>query len=414
MDYQLKKLPKSQVELTITVAAEDLDKYRKTAIERLAKEVKIKGFRPGHAPANVVEQHIGEAAIKMETIEVAVQKTYVEAVVKENLQVISRPEVKIEKDEPLTYKATVSVLPEIELKDYKSIKIKKEEPKVTDEDVEKVMEDLQRIGATYTEVERKAKKGDRVEVDFEGFDEGGAALENTKSKNHPVILGEGNLVPGFEDEIVGMEKGQTKEFDIVFPEDYHKKDFQKKKVKFKLTVQMIEESVKPDFDEALIEKLTGKKENVDEFKAKTKENILARKQQEGKQKQENEYIEELLKKVEVDLPESLVHEEIHYIIDDMKANVEAKGLTFDQFLAQSKTTEAELHKKYHAEAEKRIKVRLALQHIIKEENITTTPEETKAEVDKIKGYYKDVPEKELEAQVKNRLALDKLFAKVLS
>lgn len=413
MDYQIKKLPKSEVELTVTVTDEELKEYSKTALQKLSKDVKIKGFRPGHAPANVVEQHLGKETISYHAIEIAIQKSYTDAVIKENLQVVSRPEVKIESEDPLKYTAKVAVLPEVELKDYKSIKVKKEEVKVTDEDMEKVMEDLQRMGSTYKEVEREAKKGDRVEVDFEGFDPDGTAIENTQSKNHPIIIGEGNLIPGFEDEIIGLKKGDKKEFDITFPKDYHSKNFENRKVKFKLTVNMVEEAVKPEMDDALIEKLTGKKQPVAEFKEQTKENILARKKQEQKQKQENEYIEKVLEKVKIDLPEALIHEEIHYLIEDMKENVASKGLTFEQFLAQTKTTEKELHKKYHGEAEKRLKVRLALQHLIKEESIDVTPEEMKAEVDKIKSYYKDVPQRDLELQVKNRLALDKLFAKVL-
>lgn len=420
MDYSIKKLPKSEVEIKVTVSADKMPEYRKKACDNLSKEVEIKGFRKGHVPSHILEDYLDKKLIEVHTVEIAIQQSYVDVVIKEKLQIISRPRVKVEKDDPLTYTAIVVVLPEVEIKNYKSIKIKKKDTNVSKKDIEDVVEDMKKYGTLYKDVSREAKKGDRVEVDFEGF-EGDKPLPSTKSTNHPVIVGDNVMVPGFEDNLIGMKKSEEKEFDIVFPKKYHKKDFQNKKVTFKVKLTRIEEPETPEFNDALIERLSGKKQTVEEFKQDVEKNIKAKKEQEAKHKQENDYLEELLKLTKIEIPDSLIDEELEFIIEEMKADIEKKGLVFKQFLEQVKITEDDLRKKYRVEAEKRIKVRLALQYLIKEEKIEVSDEETKNEFEKLKTIYpKDQQKKieaefdsgELAAQLRNRLALGKLFDKV--
>jgi len=423
MEYKIKKLPKSEVELEITVSPEELKKHEIKACEEISKEVKIQGFRSGHIHPEILKQHVGEKFIIARMQELAIQRSYADAVTKEKIEVISRPKIHIEKDNPLTYKATVAVMPEVEIKDYKSIKIKPKDTKVTEKDIEGAITDLKKYATTYKEVDSGAKKGDRAEVDFEGFDENGKADESTKSRNHPVIIGEDSLIPGFEDELIGLKKGDKKEFDITFPKDYHKESYQNKKLKFKVEVKMVEEAVVPELNEEFIEKITGKKMKIEEFKAELEKNIKARKEDEAKHARENEYLEELLEKVKVELPESLVHEEIHYIIDDIKEDMGSKGIEFEKFLEQAKITEDKLHERYKPEAEKRLKIRFSLQQVIKEEKIAVSDEKMAAELKKVKSFY---PEKDhakidedfkkgpLKAQIENRLVLRELFERVLA
>lgn len=422
MEYEIKKLKNSQLEIKITVPDEKMPEFRKKACDQISKDVKVKGFRPGHVPPNVLENYVEKKYIDAHTHEIAIQRTYAEVVVKEKLQVVSRPKVKIDSDSPLVYTATVAILPEVKVKDYHSIKVDKKEPKVTEKDIQAVLDDLNKYATTYKDVDREAKKGDRVEVDFEGFDKDGKPLENTKSQNHPVILGEGSLIPGFEENLIGCKKNEKKEFDITFPKDYGKKDFQGKKVKFKAEIKRIEEPQTQELNEELIQKMTGKKMSVDELKKDVEKNIKARKEQEEKQRQENEYLEKLLKKTDVEIPDQLVDEETQFILEDMKADIEKKGMQFEKFLEQAKATEDDLRKKYRPEAEKRIKIRLALQHLIQEEKIKVEENEIKEELEKIKKNYPPQEEAKIEqefnsghlkSQLTNRLALRKLFKKVL-
>lgn len=423
MEYKIKKLPKSEVELEVTVSKEELKKHEKRACEDISKEVKIDGFRAGHIPQEILKKHVGEKYIIAKMQELAIQVSYAETVIKEKLNVISRPKIHIEKDDPLTFKAVVAVMPEIEVKDYKSIKIKPQKAEVTQKDIEEAIKDLEKYATTYKEVEREAKKGDRVEVDFEGFDEEGKADESTKSKNHPVVIGENSLIPGFEDELLGLKKGEKKEFDITFPKDYHKESYRNKKLKFKVEVKMVEEPNIPELNEEFIKKMTGKKMLVEEFKKELEKNIKTRKEQEAQKHRENEYLEELLKRTKIELPESLIYEEVHYIIEDIKDDMGKKGIEFKKFLEQAKIDEDKLHEKYRPEAEKRLKIRLVLQYVIKEEKITVSEEKLKAELERVKSFYPpkehtriedDYKKGHLKAQIENRLILKELFGRVLA
>ncbi len=422
MNHEIKRLPKSQVQIKVTVPSEKMEEYRKKATAEISKDVSVKGFRPGHVPPEVLKQHVDEKYIIAHAQELAIQNSYAEIVVSEKIQVVARPHVHIESDEPLTYTATVAVMPEVEVKDHKSIKVKLGESSVNEKDMEDVINDMRKYGTIYMDVEREAKKGDRLEIDFEGFDDEGKAVLNTKSQNHPVIIGENTLIPGFEEELVGLKKGEDKEFDITFPKDYGKKDFQNKKLKFKVKVNRVEEPSIPDFDDALIERVTGKKQSTEEFKKELTTNIQAKKEQEAKQKQENEYLEKLLAITKVELPDALIDEEVQFLLDDIKDEIGQKGLEFGKFLEQVKTTEDELRAKYRPEAEKRLKIRLALQYLIKAEAIEISEEEVNSELEKVKSFYPenqhstiqdDFDKGQLSTQINNRLALRKLFDKVL-
>ncbi|MFA6305910.1 MAG: trigger factor [Candidatus Gracilibacteria bacterium] len=423
MDYKIKKLPKSEVEIEITVSQEEIEKYYQKACEELSKEVNIKGFRPGHIPKDVLEANLDKKYIMAHAQERAIQRSYADAVIKEKVQVVSRPKIEIKSETPFSYVAVVAVLPEVEIKDHKSIKVKREKVEVTEKDIEEVIQDLKKYTTTYKDAEEKAKKGDRLEIDFEGFDDEGKLLENTKSSNHPVILGENSLIPGFEDELVGLSKGEKKEFDLKFPKDYPKKDFQGKKVHFKVEVKKIENPIEPEINEEFVEKMTGKKQSVEEFKKEIEKSVKDRKEKEAKQKTENDYLEELLKRTKVEIPASLIEEEVEFMIHDIADDMGSKGIEFDKYLEKAKIKIEDLKEKYASEAEKRVKMRLALQQLIKEENATPSDEEIKAEFEKIKSFYpekevakitEDFEKGELSAQITNRLAIRKLFDKVLS
>ncbi len=422
MDYKIKALPQSLVEITVTISDEKMGEFIKKATEEISRDIEVKGFRKGHVPPQILEQHVDKKYIIAHAQDMAIGNTYAEIATKEKLQVVTRPEVKIEQEAPLTYVATVAVMPQVEITDHRSLKVKKEEVTVTEKDLDDVVADLKKYNTIYKDVERELKKGDRAEIDFEGFDEQGAAVPNTKSTNHPLIVGEGTLIPGFEDHLIGLKKADKKEFELTFPGDYHKKDFQKKKMKFKVEVKRIEEPSAPELDEALIEKATGKKHTVEEFKKEIMENIRLKKEEGAKVKQENAYIEKVLKEMKVELPQIMINDEVEFMIAEIKEEVEAKNMEFQKFLEQAKLTMEDLQKKYHAEAEKRVKIRLALQFLLKAEDIKISDEDLKAELDKLKALYPEDQHKKIEAdfaggklatQIGNRMAIKSLFEKVL-
>lgn len=423
MKVTVEKLPKNQLKLHVEVPPEKMHEFRERACKDLSHEIKIPGFRAGHVPPNVMEQHIGKETLKRQTLEYALPYTYSEAIQHEKIEPVTRPKIHVVSEEPLVYEATVATLPEVKIKDCKDIKISRKEPKVTIEEVEEVLKDLRKSRASYKSIDRKSQKGDRLEIDFEGFDEGGAALEKTRSKNHPLILGEGTLVKDFEDELVGLEQNDKKEFDIRFPKDYSYKPFQDKKVHFKVEVKKLEEVILPEITPELIENVTGMKQSLDDLKTLVGKNILARKQQEEDQRRENELLEELLKMSKVEVPELLLEEEIDYMVEDLKRDLTNKKISYEKFMEQTKKKEENIRKEYEKEAEKRIKLRLILQYLFKEEHLEVSEEELKREIEVSLRVYPEEEQKKIRQEyetnknlglrLKNHMLLNKLFKKFL-
>ncbi|OGJ54226.1 trigger factor, partial [Candidatus Peregrinibacteria bacterium RIFOXYC2_FULL_33_13] len=316
MNVNITNLPKSQVQISITLDADDFEKYYQRALHKLSQEINIKGFRKGKVPLEIVKEHVGADYVRNLAIDEALSPTYAQAVKENNIKVVSHPEIKIISQEPLVYEAIVAVLPEVELSDLDKIKIEKKEVKVTDKDVEDVIENILKRNAKFNDVERETKKGDRVEVSFEGFDEEGKEIAEIKSKRHPIIIGDNMMIPGFEEELIDLKKDQEKEFDIIFPKDYHEKKFVDKKIKFRVKVLRIEERILPELDEAFIENISGKKQSLDEWKKLLSGDLMKYREQEAEEERKNEFIEELVKRSKMEIPDQMIAEEKDFILEE--------------------------------------------------------------------------------------------------
>lgn len=423
MNVTVENLPKSEVKITVEISEESQKKFEEKAAKEVSGMVKVPGFRPGHVPADVLKKHVKEGALEAHMIDIALPETYAEAVKKEKLQVVTKPKIKIIQDTPLKYEATVAVYPEVEISGYDKIEIKKEDAKVEDKDVEAVLKDIQKRHATYKEVEREAKKGDRVEIDFEGFDDGGAKIESTISKNHPLVLGEGAMVPGFEEALEGIKKDEEKEFEVTFPKDYFHKPFQDKKVHFKVKAHKVEEIITPEFTPEFIKEILGEEKPFDEVKENIKENLKHERDHAVKAKQEDKFLEKLAELVKVEVPDSLVDEEVDGMMEEFKSQLEQQGINLQQYLDNTKKEIKDLRDQRKKEAEKRLRLRFALHKIFELDNITATDEELNHEVEHMKAAY---PEGErakidkdfssggyLRNRLENKIKIEKLFATYL-
>jgi len=423
MKVTVEKLPKSQVKVTVELTEELQKKYYGKAAEEISRMVKVPGVRPGHVPAEILKKHVREGAIESHMLDTALPVTYAEAVKKEKLQVITRPKVKILQDNPLKYEAVVAVYPDVEISGYDKFEVPNEEVKVEDKDIEDVLKDIQRRHATYSKVDREAKKGDRVEIDFEGFDEGGATLENTTSKHHPVIIGDGTMIADFEKELEGVKNGEDKEFIVTFPKEYFHKPFQNKKVKFKIHVHQVDEIKMPEYDAEFIKTIVGEEKTLDEVKQNIRENLLHEREHGAKVKREDRFLEKLAEKVNVEIPDMLLEEEIDSMMEEFKNEMENRGINFQTYLETTKKEIADLRADRKKEAENRLKLRFALQKIFEVEKIEATEDEMKHEIEHIKELY---PAKEAEkvdkeyaeggylrTRLENKLRMDKLFERFL-
>jgi trigger factor len=423
MQIEVKTLPKSEVKLIIELTEEEMGKYNELAAKQVSEMVKIPGFRPGHVPPDVLKQHVSEETLAAHMLDIAVPEIYSAAVLKEKIKAVSRPKVSIVSEKPLKLEAVVAIYPEVKVSGYEKMDIPKKEVKVTPEEVEHVLNDIQQRHAKYVEVDRAAKMKDKVEIDFEGFDEGGAPLENTKSTNHPLLLGEKTLVEGFEEELVGLKKGEKKTFHITFPKDYFHKKFQGKKVEFRVEVKKVEEVVLPEFTPEFIKQLAGSEKTMDELKKIVEENLLRDHEYEEKVRRENEVLEKLIDKTQVEIPESLIEEELDGMIDEMKSDLENRGIPFDKFLEQSKKELKDLRADRRKEALKRLTLRFGLQQVFEQDHLSVSEDELKKEIEHVISLYPEHEREKLKKEyttgsylvrrLENKLKMDKLFERLL-
>ncbi|MBI4836629.1 MAG: trigger factor [Candidatus Abawacabacteria bacterium] len=411
MKHSVKKLPPSQVVITLTIEPAELEKFRGKAIEKLRSQVNVSGFRPGKAPDDVVVQQIGTDKLLEETLQAALPELYYNVVVEEKLQPIAGPESKIITTEPFVLELTVPVLPEVKIGNYGKIKVKREEVKIDPKDIAAEVEALQKRFSTFSDVQRGAQMGDRVEIDFVGTADG-KEVEGAKSKNHPLILGSKTFVPGFEEALVGMEVGQSKQFSVTFPKDYHVDSLKDKPVQFDVSLLKVEEMKLPEMNEEFFQKLRNPK-ITDEKSLQEEITAFLKTQREAEEqnRKEEAILKQLVDITEAELPEVLIHEEIHYMEEQFSERLQAVGLTFDRYLEANKKTHEDIHKEYEPEARRRLLARFALLELAKKENLEPTDEQAKDAMSKEGVAEKEIERRlpQMKARLRVELALDYLL-----
>ncbi|MFA4996083.1 MAG: trigger factor [Patescibacteria group bacterium] len=375
MEVKSEDLKKGKFKLTITVSAGEMVNYFNKSYEKIAPTIKMDGFRPGKAPRKLVEAAAGTARILSEALDMAISENYYKAIIEKNLNPIVQPKIVVNKypnygdttesvKEDFVFEAEIEVLPPVELGDYKKLKVAKKSPdKAKQEDVEKVLKHFQKQSSTFADLDRAAKKGDRAELNFEGFLKK-VRIDQMCSKNHPVILGEGNLIPGFEDEIIGMKKGEKKEFKIKFPKDYHSKEYASKEAEFKIELLDLKEVKLSELDDEFAKKFGHK--NMTELKNAIEKNLNQELEEDHKRKLEADVIEKVLTVLKVEVPESLVEQETQRILGEFSNQLTSQGINIDRYLESIKKSQEDLLKEMKPQAEKNVKTGLLLGKIIEE------------------------------------------------
>ncbi|MCC7432004.1 trigger factor [Candidatus Peregrinibacteria bacterium] len=406
MNITSENLKKSEVKLTVELSELEMEGYYQKALDKLAKQINVKGFRQGHVPREVAEKELNKEFITAHAVDMAIPPSYVEAIKEKKLEPIARPKVNVTSTSPLKFEAIVPLYPEVKLKDYKKITLERQKVELKEDEMSAEMSRLQGFHAHYHDADRPAQIGDRVEVDFQGFDEGGAQLDGTTSKNHPIVIGDKMFVPGFEENLIGMVKDQEKDFKVTFPADYFHTPFQNKVVVFKVKVNRIEERHLPELNAELIKKISGKDMTLDEFKKELRENLLKGREQEEKTRLENSLLEQIEARTEVELAEALVDDEIDFMMEEQKQQIAERGLKWEDYLKAVNKTEHDWHKEKHPDAEKRLKLRFGVQELFKLEKIEVTDEELNKSFEeelKVLASMSYQPNQEEQDMFKNRL-----------
>lgn len=394
----MKKLPKSQIEFEVVVPWKEWEKYLEISVSEASKEIKIPGFRPGKAPKNLVEQKVGKGVILNGAAHRAIEKTYVDFVMREKLEVLGSPKVEIleiEEGKDLKYKAIASVMPEVSVEKGYISEVKKinedfvkKTVVVSDEEVNLELEKIANSRVKLITVQREAKKNDSVEVDFEVLVDN-VLIENGSSKKHALIIGRGVFIPGFEEQIIGMREGEEKEFELNFPAEYHKKDLAGKLAKFKVKMNLVQERQTPEINDDFAVSL-GKFKDLEELKKNVREGLEHENEHKTKEEKRTAYIEGIIKNAKADLPEILVEEEIGKMFAEFEQQLAPMGMNLDQYLAQLKKNRDELKKDWQEQATKRVMSALVLSEIAKMQEISADKEEVEAEMNKTLQYYKNV------------------------
>lgn len=392
------KKAKNIHEVTVSFDGDEWKKKLDETFKKVIKTVKIDGFRPGKAPRDVYEKKYGKQALVVEAVDTYMNEAYKKALdeFKGDInEIIMQPSVSLDKADidGATYKFVFTTKPEIKFNKYTDLKVKKPSSKVTDKDVEEEIEKLKKEYADLTIKDGKIEKGDTAVIDFEGFD-GDKAFEGGKGENYALEIGSNSFIPGFEDALIGLKAGDKKDVNVTFPKDYHAEELKGKPVTFKVLVHEVKTKVYPELNEEFFKDLgLDDVKTLDDLKKTIKETMTSSKEFEAENKYVDDLFEALLKETLVEVPHELVHEEIDRMVKQYEERLKMQGVTLDQFFKFTNSNIEALEAQMHDEAEKRVKLRFAIDEIIKLENISVTDEEAEKDaLEKAKKHNMDKDE----------------------
>lgn len=415
----------SDTRVKVVVAADhaELAAAEQVALKRLAKTVKVNGFRTGHVPLEIVKKHADLNALAQETLDAALNRAVAEAFLNNNLQVLARPEVEIKKYVPgelLEFTAEADVLPEVKLGDYKKLKAKKAAVNVDKKEIDEVIERIQKGLSEKKEVKRAAKLGDEMVIDFVGKKDG-KAFQGGTGKDYPLVLGSNSFIPGFEDALVGLKAGDTKDVKLAFPKDYHAKDLAGQDVVFEVAVKKVNSVKLPALDDKFAAK-AGPFTSMEDLRKDIKAEIAAQAERKATDDLKDELVKQLVAKSTVSVPSVLRDDQIRSLEQDLRQNLMYRGRTLEQYFEEKGYADRDAWVKAEANdaADARIKAGLVLAQLSKELKIEATADELAAHINAYKQQYANNPKMakhfdkpEAQREVANRLITEKTIDKLV-
>ena len=390
MKISNKKLEKAIVELTVAFESDEWKSTQDKALNKLAKSVKIDGFRPGKAPVALIKSRISKASILQEASDMILQDKFVQILTDAQVEPVAQPTLSVNKisEDELEVVINVPVKPEVELGEYKGLEVKKGRVAVTKKEIEEQLSNYQsQFAELSVKEDGKVAKGDTAVIDYEGFIDG-EAFDGGKGENYPLEIGSGSFIPGFEDQLIGMTTDNEQEIKVTFPEDYGAPNLAGKEATFKVTVHEIKEKHLPEIDDELAKDVNiDGVETLEQLKAHIKSQIKARKENESENKFMDDIYKALIASSKVEDSDALLKQEQDMMLQEIEQNLQRQGLNFEvyeQFTGKSKEDVLEDIK---PQAEERVKLNLILEAIIKEEELAVTDEESEAELQKIADMY---------------------------
>lgn len=420
---QILKQEKNIVTLKITVGNEAFESACKQAYNKNKGQFNIPGFRKGKATRAMIEKMYGEGAFFEDAIDIVFPEAYRTAVEELDLEVIDRPSLDVEeigKGKDLVMVITVQVKPEVKLGEYKGLEVKKVDSEVTEEDIDAELKKMQEQSARMVTVEdRPVADQDNLLFDFCGSVDG-VEFEGGKAENYSLVVGSNTFIPGFEEQLIGMKAGESKDIIVTFPEDYGSEDLKGKEAVFAVVINEIKEKQLPEIDDEFV-KDTTEFENLEELKNDIKAKAADSKKKQSEDTMKNEVVEKLAENIEVEIPEAMIKNEIDSMLKDFENNLRYQGMDLETYYQYTGTSKAILEEQMHPDAEKRVKISLAVEAVSKVEDIEVTEEDMeteyvkmaeiyKLEVDKIKEIFQNSQDEAIKSTIVARKTVDLLLA----
>lgn len=390
MSVTVEKLEKSMAKLTIEVAPEDFDKAVEKVYRRERNRIAVPGFRKGKAPRKLIEKMYGAGVFYQDAANDAINDSYPKAADECGEDIVSNPEIditQIEEGKPFIYTATVALKPPVSLGKYKGVEIEKvDDAKATEEDIEKELKRQQDANAKIVDVtDRPVKDGDMIKLDFAGTVDG-AAFDGGTARDYDLTIGSGSFIPGFEDQLIGVGIGESKDVKVTFPENYQEKSLAGKDAVFACTVNSIKEKQLPELNDEFADEVS-EFSTLDEYRKNIEKNINERRAEEAKQTKQNEAVAAAVADAQLEIPDAMLRTQQESLANEMAQNMQMQGLSFQQYLQYTGMTQDQFIDQMKPQAEQRIKNSLVLEAIVKAENIGVSDEEFDAELQKMADQY---------------------------
>jgi trigger factor len=390
MTAKWEKLEGNRGVLTVEVSAEKVNEGLTAAFNKVVKQVNVPGFRKGKMPRGMFEKRFGVESLYQDALDILLPEAYGNAIDEAGIEPVDRPDIDIEqmeKGKELIFKATVTVKPEVTLGEYKGLEVEAFDTNVTDEDVANELKTLQeRQAELVVKEEGTIENGDTVVLDFEGFVDG-VAFEGGKAENHSLEIGSGSFIPGFEEQLVGLAAGESKDVEVTFPEEYHAAELAGKPAIFKVTVHEIKGKELPELDDEFAKDVDDEVETLDALKEKIKTRLEDSKKHEAEHHLRDSVVEKAAENAEVEIPEVMVNNEVNRMLQEFEQRLQMQGMNLELYFQFSGQDENALREQMKEEAANRVRVNLTLEAIAKHENLEVTDEDVNAELENMAGMY---------------------------
>ena len=398
MSLQVEKLEKSMARLTIEVSAEELEKAIENAYKKNRNKISIPGFRKGKAPRRMIEQIYGKEIFYEDAANALIPDAYDQALEECTEDVVSSPQIdvtQLEAGKPFIFTAEVVLKPEVKLGKYKGIEVDKIDISASEEEVEAALNKERESNArTITIEDRPVKDGDMTIIDFEGFVDG-VAFEGGKGENYPLTIGSGAFIPGFEEELIGVNLNEETDVNVTFPEDYQSEELAGKAVVFVCTVREIKEKELPPLDDEFASEVS-EFDTLEEYKEDIRTKISEKKEQEAKNQKEEAIVDAVIEEAFMEIPEAMIQTQQQQMLEDFAQRIQSQGLNVEQYMEITGMTQAGLAEQMRPQALKRIQSRLVMEAVAAEEGMTATEEEVDAEIVKMAEVYRMETDKVME------------------